>query len=343
MHEAGRASWQISTDQPQPLAVGCSSATLRGCPPAITGCRPLRRLSRAPATRLQRRRGCNGTTGGTKPCGRSVKRTTGTGHLTSAPGGPHPPSSLFMRRPNSRRSSPRTSSTPSAGATPAIKSMARPCTAASERCSRQGLSETWNVPGRGKLSRSTCGSPRSQSRDSRSGSSILTTSWSLPLCCGTPLNTSNASDPSSRHCSDRYDVTSPSSQVDPAVGGVRRQTSVERRGPSGSGGQHLEVTGSVPARADRPGLGRRLEPFARRSRTGWEQGGSYGPPGSRRGSRPVRADRRAVAPPGRSAQYRPRGPAQWHGGGSTDRRSGGGWRAPQRPRLLHCRPQDSPL
>jgi len=59
----------------------CSSATLRECPPAITGCRPLRRLSRAPATRLPRRRGCNGTTGGTKPCGRSVKRTTGTGHL----------------------------------------------------------------------------------------------------------------------------------------------------------------------------------------------------------------------------------------------------------------------
>ena len=104
------------------------------------------------------------TTGGARPCGRSVTRTTGSGHLTSVHGGPHRRSSLFVRRPNSRRSSPRTSSTPSAGARHAIKSMARPCTAASARCSRQGLSETWNGPGRGKLSRSTCGSPRSQSQ-----------------------------------------------------------------------------------------------------------------------------------------------------------------------------------
>src|SRR5680860_135337 len=75
------------------------------------------------------------------------------------------------------------------------------------RCSRQSLSEPWNVPWRGQRGHSTCESPKSQSWDSNSGSFALTTSWSVPLCCGTPPNTGNSSCPSSRRCSDLYDVS----------------------------------------------------------------------------------------------------------------------------------------
>jgi hypothetical protein len=55
--------------------------------------------------------------------------------------------------------------------------------------------------------RSACESPKSQSWESSSGGCVLTTSWSVPLCCETQPNTINGSPPSSRRCSDPYDVT----------------------------------------------------------------------------------------------------------------------------------------
>src|SRR5674476_1319755 len=62
IRQAGR-SVSIS---PSPWSSACSSATLPGCPPAIAGCRLLRRPSRTPETRLQMGLDCNGTTGGSK-------------------------------------------------------------------------------------------------------------------------------------------------------------------------------------------------------------------------------------------------------------------------------------
>src|SRR5450631_3032361 len=146
VHEANQASWQISTEQPQPLVIGLFIRDVAGVPSRNSWLPPLRRPSRAPETRLQMRRGCNGTSGGTRPRWKEIRRTERSGPLTSAPGGPHPTSSPFTRRLNSRRSSLPTSATPSGGATTAIKSMARPCKAALARCSRQGLSEAWNGP-----------------------------------------------------------------------------------------------------------------------------------------------------------------------------------------------------
>src|SRR5674476_611 len=63
IRQAGR-SVSIS---PSPWSSACSSATLPGGPPAIAGCRELRRPSRTPETRLQMGRDFNGTTGGTRP------------------------------------------------------------------------------------------------------------------------------------------------------------------------------------------------------------------------------------------------------------------------------------
>src|SRR5664279_5495425 len=135
VHEANRARWQISTDQPQHLVIGLFIRDVAGVPSSHSWLPP-------------------------------------------------------------------TSSTRSGGATTAIKSMARPCSAASAGCSRQISSAPWNAPWPGQRGHSTCESPKSQFWGCDSGSFALTTSWSLPLCCETLSNTRNGSGPSSRRCSD---------------------------------------------------------------------------------------------------------------------------------------------